>query len=65
MLRLELSDTNVSDVRMQSVQKQTELIEMEITIRTGSCERDGDTCNHLYRFSGDLADNYGSVQSSW
>ena len=29
---------------------------MEIT-QTGSCERDGDTCNH-YRFEVDSADNY-------
>lgn len=48
--------SNVSDVRMQIQGTDGTYRDVEIT-QTGSCERDGDTCNH-YRFEVDSADNY-------
>ena len=48
--------SNVSDVRMQIQETDGTYRDVEIT-QTGSCERDGDTCNH-YRFEVDSADNY-------
>lgn len=50
--------SNVSDVRIQIQIQGTDgtYRDVEIT-QTGSCERDGDTCNH-YRFEVDSADNY-------
>lgn len=48
--------SNVSDVRIQIQGDDGSYRNAEI-VKTGSCERVGDTCNH-YRFEVDSADNY-------
>lgn len=48
--------SNVSNVRIQIQGSDGSYREVGIT-QTGSCSRDGDTCNH-YRFEVDSADNY-------
>lgn len=48
--------SNVSDVRVQIQGEDGSYRDAEI-VKTGSCQRIGDTCNH-YRFQVDSADNY-------
>lgn len=50
--------SNVSDVSMQVVNEKGEFRDAELTL-TGSCQRDGDTCNH-YRFEMKPDDKYFS-----
>lgn len=50
--------SNVSDVSMQVVNEKGEFRDVELTL-TGSCQRDGDTCNH-YRFEMKPDDKYFS-----
>lgn len=48
--------SNVNNVRMQIKGNDGNYRNVELT-QTGTCERDGDTCNH-YRFEVDSAENY-------
>lgn len=50
--------SNVSDVSMKVMNADGEFRDVELTL-TGSCERDGDTCNH-YRFEMNPEDKYFS-----
>lgn len=50
--------SNVSDVSMKVVNEKGEFRDVDLTL-TGSCERDGDTCNH-YRFEMKPEDKYFS-----